>query len=110
MVFAEATDERSLSAFENDSEAIAYCEGIDVTEGNWLFWDDSGNPLEPVFSTPTMRGRFVVSSGTYTLQRSTSIRYAHLMEVLDSIRTYDAGAPFDCKEGVLAHISKSAPL
>jgi|SRR5688572_7863249 hypothetical protein len=103
MVFAEATDERSLSAFENDSEAIAYCEGIDVTEGSWLFWDDSGNPLEPVFFT-------AIGGGKYTLQRSTSMRYVHLMEALDSIRTFDAGAPFDCKEGVRAHISQSAPI
>src|SRR5688572_11424078 len=103
MVFAEATDERCLSAFENDSEAIAYCEGIDVAEGNWLFWDDSGNPLEPVFSTASRGGK-------YTLQRSTSMRYVHLIEALDSIRTFDARAPFDRKEGVLAHISQPAPI
>ncbi len=110
MVFAEATDERSLSAFENASKAVAYCEGIDVEDGNWLFWDDSGSALEPVFSTPNRRGSFLVASGTYTLQPAASGRYPHLRDVLENIRTFEGRAPFDCKEGVLAHLSGSMPI
>jgi hypothetical protein len=68
MVFALATDDRSLMVFATETEAIAYCEGIDVEEGVWLFFANDGSPLEPYFSRPSQRGRLVVVSGTYTLR------------------------------------------
>ena len=56
MIFAVATDERSLYAFASEEEAIAKCEGLDVEAAGWLFWDSAGNPLEAEFLTPNKRG------------------------------------------------------
>lgn len=52
MIFAYATDGRALMVFPDETQAIAYCEGIDVEEGNWQFFNDNGKPLEAVFITP----------------------------------------------------------
>jgi hypothetical protein len=38
MIFAFATDDRTLLAFQSESEAIAYAEGVDVEDGVWLFF------------------------------------------------------------------------
>jgi hypothetical protein len=108
MIFAVATDERSLSVFEDESKAIAACEGLDVEAGDWLFWDDAGRPLEPVFSVPNRRGMFIVRNGTYTLQLAGDNHHAPLTEAVEEVLNYEARAPLNCKEGVLAHISKSA--
>jgi hypothetical protein len=64
MIFALATDDRSLHAFLDAGLAIAYCEGIDVEDGTWEFWGPTGEALDPVFSTPNTRSGKWVSSGT----------------------------------------------
>lgn len=94
--------------FSNEADAIAHCEGLDVEAADWLFWDDSGAPLEPVFSVPNKRGLFIVRNGTYTLQPASTDHHAHLVEAIDEIVTFEAGAPFDTKVGVLAYLSRSA--
>ncbi|HSH71478.1 MAG TPA: hypothetical protein VK974_00335 [Methylophilaceae bacterium] len=67
MIFALSTDDRTLQVFESEAEAISYAEGIDVEDGVWAFFDDTGHALEPVFTKPNQRGSFVVSSGVYEL-------------------------------------------
>ncbi|WP_454831445.1 hypothetical protein [Pseudoxanthomonas wuyuanensis] len=67
MIFAVATDERTLFVFASAATAIAYCEGTDVEDGGWLFWDEAGIALTPEFLTPNYRDRFTVGSGTYQL-------------------------------------------
>jgi hypothetical protein len=67
ITFVLATDDRTLYAFRNRKDAISYCEGIDVEDGVYLFWDEAGAPLEPNFLKPNSRGRFAVASGEYTL-------------------------------------------
>lgn len=42
MIFALATDYRSLFVFASVVEAVAHCEGIDVEDGGWAFWDGAG--------------------------------------------------------------------
>ena len=68
MIFALSTDDRTLQVFDSEAEAISYAEGIDVEDGVWAFFDDAGQALEPVFTKPNQRGRFVVSSGVYELR------------------------------------------
>lgn len=53
MIFALATDDWGLMAFSGISDAVAYCERIDVEEGGWLFFAEDGTPLEPHFSKPS---------------------------------------------------------
>ena len=70
MIFAVATDERTLVAFPNEVEAVAACEGLDVEAAEWLFWNDSGEPLEPLFSVPNERGLFAGQHVDADLMRS----------------------------------------
>ncbi len=67
MIFAYATDDQTLISFASEQDAVAYAEGIDVEDGIWLFFSDSGAALEPIFSMPNQRGGLVVASGRYSL-------------------------------------------
>ena len=92
MIFAVATDENALLVFANTGEAIAYCEGIDVEAGGWLFWDEGGAALNPEFLTANDRGRFVVGSGAYRLVPA--LGKPSLSEALARIRTMEANPHF----------------
>jgi hypothetical protein len=89
MVFALDTDDHSLMVFPNEADAIAYCEGIDVEEGGWLFFGNDGTPLEPQFSRPNQRGSFVVTSGKYTLQPAAPGAHPSLCERLHEISSVE---------------------
>ena len=65
MIFAFATDERTLTVFSEEREATPFCEGFDVSQGRWLFFTDDGSPLEPVFSVPASKPGFVITHGHY---------------------------------------------
>ena len=67
MIFALATDDRSLQIFADAGLAISYCEGIDVEDGLWRFWGPTGEALEAVFSEPNERSGSWVLSGVYSL-------------------------------------------
>ncbi len=67
MVFALATDERTLFVFASQQQAISHCEGIDVEDGVWRFWDQHGAPLHAQFSQPNHRSGFSVGNGIYHL-------------------------------------------
>lgn len=104
MIFAVATDERTLIAFPNEAEAVAYCEGLDVEAAEWLFWNDSGEPLESLFSIPNKRGLFVVTNGTYSLVPASTDHHAVLAEALDEVLNFESPAPFDSVEGVRSYL------
>ena len=89
MIFAFATDDRSLMVFVSEAEAIAYCEGIDVEEGGWLFFANDGSPLEPHFSRPSHRGTFSVESGEYTLRPAKPGNDLSLRERLSEIASVE---------------------
>lgn len=59
MIFALATDDWGLMAFPSISEAVAYCERIDVEGGGWLFFAEDGAPLEVHFSKPSTGSYFL---------------------------------------------------
>lgn len=67
MIFALETDTNTLKVFPSAKEAIDYCEGIDVEDGGWRFWDETGMALMPEFLVPNERGKSTVCSGTYRL-------------------------------------------
>jgi hypothetical protein len=85
MIFAFATDDRTLHVFPDEPHAIAHAEGIDVEDGVWLFFAEDGEPLEPVFITPNEKTRFTVCSGTYRLQRNSSPELSGLVELLPKV-------------------------
>ena len=105
MIFAVATDERSLIAFPSEAVAIAKCEALDVEAAGWLFWDDFGRPLEPLFSVPNKRGLFVVQNGIYSLVPAATNHHGLLSEVLDEIVTFESAAPFDSANGVRSYLA-----
>ncbi|MBQ0753307.1 MAG: hypothetical protein KBT87_11310 [Gammaproteobacteria bacterium] len=67
IIFAFSTDDNGLEVFPTKDEAINYCEGIDVEEGLWLFWDESGENMEAKFSVPNKKDGSWVQSGVYDL-------------------------------------------
>ena len=85
MIFVAETEERILYAFADEASAIAQCEALDVESGVWLFWDDTGAPLEPEFITPNKRGILSVVNGTYRLVPASEGHHAILDEALDEI-------------------------
>lgn len=66
-VFVFSTDDLGLEVFDSKKDAIAACEGIDVENGECLFWDERGVSLKAEFSTPNKKGSFTVVSGIYDL-------------------------------------------
>ena len=44
MIFVIATDDFGLMVFQTKKKVTALCEGVDVEEGNYLFWDNEGSP------------------------------------------------------------------
>ena len=95
MVFAYASDDRTLMVFSTERDAVAYCEGIDVEDGGWSFFDASGNPLEPVFSVPNERRRFSVLSGKYSLVPASHSSGRNLLELLGEVSAVEGPAPLN---------------
>jgi hypothetical protein len=106
MIFAVSTEERTLVAFDDEAAAVAACEGLDVEAAEWLFWDDRGNPLEPLFSVPNKRGWFSVQNGVYSLAPAKAAHHAGLFEALEEILNFESPPPFNCAEGVRGYLAK----
>lgn len=85
MIFAFETEERALTVFQTEADAVAYCEGFDVGAATWLFWAADGSPLEADFIVPNKRGWFSVQSGTYRLIPASLEHHAHLAKALSEI-------------------------
>lgn len=114
MIFALSTDDRTLQVFDNEAEAISYAEGIDVEDGVWAFFDQAGKALEPVFTSPNQRGRFVVCSGVYELHlavENTPTLQARLSEVsaigsIGKFRSVSEVESWLASSSSLSHISR----
>lgn len=94
MIFAFATDDRTLRLFPTELEAVAYCEGIDVEEGVWRFFDAEGKALEAVFTKPNSRGSFSIVSGIYSLRPSSDTTLS-LLETLPEVVAVEGKPPFN---------------
>jgi hypothetical protein len=105
MIFALATDEKSLLVFPTPEEAIAYCEGIDVEAGVWLFWNENGLPLQPEFLAPNHHGRFSVSNGFYRLLETQSGN--SLAEMLGGIHSMGPNRFFQSLSAVAVHLARA---
>ncbi|EGF92130.1 hypothetical protein ABI_05630 [Asticcacaulis biprosthecium C19] len=69
-VFAYLQSLSQLEAFDSVEGAVAGCEGITVAEGDYLFFDATGQPLDAVFSTPVSFSRdgLTYNNGVYSLK------------------------------------------
>lgn len=94
MIFALSTDDRTLHIFENEAEAVSYCEGVDVEDGVWRFFDKYGAPLEAAFVKPNERGVFVVVSGQYLLRPSSTLQQP-LIEELEKVGAVEGPKPLN---------------
>ena len=71
MIFAFA-DDGTLSVYDTEAEVQRECEGVDVENRVYSFYNEYGVFLEPVFVAPNKRGKALglvawVESGTYKL-------------------------------------------
>ncbi|KAB8197005.1 hypothetical protein FKV24_003940 [Lysobacter maris] len=105
MIFAAATDEKTLFVFASAEKAIAYCEGLDVEGGGWLFWDEAGSALSPEFFTPNRRDGFTVGNGIYQLVLSPT--NPPLSEVAKELNHLDANPYFASFSAILAHLASA---
>jgi hypothetical protein len=85
MIFVLLTDENTLVVHDDEASAIRSCEGIDVEDGVCLFFDDAGQPFEPVFDEPNQRGRFMVVSGRYHLRQASESSRKTLLQLLPDV-------------------------
>ena len=108
MIFTAATDDKSLLVFSTAENAIAYCEGIDVEAGGWLFWNELGQALDPEFLTPNNRSRFSVSSGNYRLVPA-PLKHS-LAEALVWLEAIETNPHFANLEAVRDYFSASVSL
>jgi hypothetical protein len=109
MIFAAATDEKSLFVFPSPEEAIAHCEAIDAENGGWMFWDGHGAALQPQFITPNYRGPLgIVGNGTYQLVADQSL--PSLTEALGGLRALETNPLFQSLAAVQAHLAAVASL
>ena len=102
MIFVFSQDDRGLEVFATETEAIQSCEGIDVEDGNYLFWDNTGSPLSPVFTKPNERGKFVVVSGEYSLQPAAEGE--QMNSVLSQVAYLEANNWFSKLDDVQKHL------
>ncbi len=94
MIYAFATDDRSLNIFASEAEAVSYCEGIDVSQGNWLFFGNDGGSLEAHFETPAHQEGIFVSNGSYCLRPAASASPGDLVALLPRVSSVESqGGP-----------------
>jgi hypothetical protein len=106
MIFAVETEERTLYSFPSAEAAIAYCEALDVEAAVWLFWDDTGRPLEPRFTVQNKRRVFVLQNGSYVLVPACEQHHAPLDEALSYIVHFDSAGALNSAHGVRDYISR----
>jgi hypothetical protein len=106
MIFAVETEERALTVFSTEDEAVAYCEGLDVEAATWLFWKADGSPLEAEFITPNKRSWFSVQNGTNRLVSASPEHHAHLSEALDEILRLEKNSFFRSLPAIREHLAK----
>ncbi len=98
MIFV-LTDDNVLSVYSSEAELQGACEGIDVENGVFKFFDENGVPLTPEFIEPNKQGRTLgiipwVVSGTYTLNSSKEVNKPILIELLPTIYGIDKNPYF----------------
>ena len=109
MIFAFATDEQTLCVFPDETFAISYCEGIDVEDGLWLFWNDEGTPLFAKFTIPNQRESRTLTHGVYHLVQYLETSQTSLFETLKYIETVEGQPPLNSVAAIKQYLLSKAP-
>ena len=109
MIFIFAED-NTLIVAGNLSEARRECEGIDVEDGVYNFFDDQGRPLRPTFSTPNTKSKLfgpisVVQSGVFDLEVDTDSKET-IHSFLTNKVALESNPHFSCLEEIKEFITK----
>ena len=70
-VFAFNTVFKAMEVFTTPAEAVTRVPGLEIAEGDWMFFAANGSPLNAVYSVdPVVQDgeRWVLSDGVYDLQ------------------------------------------
>jgi hypothetical protein len=102
-IFVFSTGDRGLEVFESKEAAIAACEGIDVENGEFLFWGEHGICLGAVFSKPNKRGSFTAISGVYDLRLLPD--GLELLEFLPNVGYVEGHGMFNSVEEIRQHLT-----
>ena len=89
MIFIFSED-RTLRVVKDITIVQNICEGIDVSNSVYQFFDEDGNYLEPEFTKPNKEGKIIgptgwVVSGQYLLKPSTKPGAPSILKLLDSV-------------------------
>ncbi len=105
MIFAYSTDDQTLDVFPDETAAISYCEGIDVEDGIWIFWDDEGIPLFAEFIVPNKREGHCLTNGKYHLVQNPEMTQTPLLEALEHIGAVEGQRPFNTITAIKQHLT-----
>ena len=114
-MFFVVRDDDVLCVVNSESELQGAFEGIDVEEGIYRFFDDTGAPLVPEFVKPNETGKLFgvfrwVSSGTYRLVPAGLGQRRSLNEVLDTVSGLERNSRFSNLQEVREFLtSRSRP-
>jgi hypothetical protein len=89
MIFA-LDETNTLFVFSSEAEIQREFEGVDIGEGVYRFFDDSGKPLITEFTVPNRKGKILglvgwVQSGTYRLLPTSDISIPRLPQLLSTV-------------------------
>jgi hypothetical protein len=83
-----------------------HCEGIDVEDGVYVFYDEAGGWLRPRFLEPNTRGRFSVGSGRFVLEPAPAPQDVIPIEIaLARVSALDPNPWFADLDAVRAHVA-----
>ncbi len=104
MIFVLA-DDRMLHVLSTEEESQGQFEGVDVEEGLYRFFDQSGNPLFAEFTKSNKRGKIFgllpwVESGRYRLVSAKSMDLPRLLDLWSEIAGLETNAHFSGLEEV----------
>jgi hypothetical protein len=99
MIFVFA-DDQTLKILNGIDEVRRDCEGIDVEEGLFQFFDETGALLVPDFIEPNKKGKLLgsfgwVQSGVFDLKKSKDIHSCTILDALGNAVAVEPNEFFD---------------
>ena len=105
MIFVFA-DDATLDVIAGPEEAVRRYEGVDVEDGVYKFFDETGTQLNPHFIKPNRRSKFTVESGEFELLPSAHPGDGDIFSHLNEVRELSPNRWFDDIEEVKSFFHK----
>lgn len=95
----------------SEAELQGAFEGVDVEDGVYRFFDESGSPLVAEFTVCNERGKIIgpvqwIRSGTYRLLHSHDVTVPHLFDVLNMVIAVEPNRYFSDLEAVRSALTR----